>query len=64
MLRAVNLDHQASLRAKEIHYVGTNRDLSAELVAAQLPSPQATPEQSLGVSKIPTKFSGEGGLRG
>jgi hypothetical protein len=59
MLRPIEFDHEASFEAHEIDCVRANRNLPAELVAAQLASTQAGPQQAFRVCRIAAKVAGE-----
>ncbi len=39
MLPSIYLDHEVSLKTGEIGYIGTNRNLPAEAITADLPRP-------------------------
>src|SRR5438093_225334 len=54
---AVHLDQQTSLQAREIHNVGTQRNLAPEPIPRQLVGAQAPPELSFRVRLVSPKPS-------
>ncbi len=59
MLRAIELDDEFCREANEVDNVGTDRSLSAKLVAAEFLGAEEMPETLFRISRIVAQLAGE-----
>ncbi|MNE84000.1 hypothetical protein D3C80_1808650 [compost metagenome] len=60
MLRAIDFDHQPLIQTDEIHYVGADRELAAELEPLKPAIAQLKPEPLLGQGRFGSQLLGKG----